>query len=89
MISDQNGSVSILHYMVMAMRTYFNCGVIDCGVILTRAASLNDVFRDMGVMGKFGASTTWMGKLTYRLDSRRQGGCPILAIGIGPGCVID
>ncbi|WP_102342269.1 BglII/BstYI family type II restriction endonuclease [Galactobacillus timonensis] len=74
---------------LLAMRTYFDCGVIDCGVILTRSEKLNDLFRGLGVMGKFGASTTWMGKLTYRLDSRRQGGCPILAIGIGPGCVID
>lgn len=36
---------------------------------------------------KYGASTTWMGKLTYRLDSRRNGGCPILAIGIGKECI--
>ena len=28
-----------------------------------------------------------MGKLTYRLDSRRNGGCPILAIGIRKECV--
>lgn len=73
---------------LLAMRTYFDCGVIDCGVILTRSEKLNDLFRELGVMGKFGASTTWMGKLIYRLDSRRNGGCPILAIGIGPGCVI-
>lgn len=24
--------------------------------------------------------TTWMGKLLYRLDSRRNGGCPVLTI---------
>lgn len=28
-----------------------------------------------------------MGKLLYRLDSRRNGGCPILAVGIGKECV--
>lgn len=28
-----------------------------------------------------------MGKLCYRLDSRRNGGCPILAVGIGKECV--
>ena len=38
-------------------------------------------------MKKYGASTTWMGKLIYRLESRRNGGCPILAIGIGKECV--
>ena len=36
---------------------------------------------------KYGASTTWMGKLLYRLDSRRNGGCPVLAIGIGKECI--
>ncbi|MFR3482722.1 MAG: hypothetical protein ACLTXL_04110 [Clostridia bacterium] len=29
-----------------------------------------------------GQDTTWLGKLEYRLKSRRNGGCPILAIGI-------
>jgi len=72
---------------LLAMRTYFDCGLIDVGVIVTRAEELNDIFRDIGIMGKYGASTTWMGKLLYRLDSRRNGGCPILAIGIKKGCV--
>ena len=30
-----------------------------------------------------------MGKLLYRLESRRNGGCPILAIGIGKECIED
>jgi hypothetical protein len=38
---------------------------------------------------KYGASTTWMGKLLYRLNAGRNGGCPVLAIGIRPGCVSD
>ena len=72
---------------LLAMRTYFDCGLIDVGVIVTRAEELNDVFKEIGVMAKYGASTTWIGKLLYRLDSRRNGGCPILAIGIRKGCV--
>lgn len=72
---------------LLAMRTYFDCGLIDVGVIVTRAQELNDIFKDLGIMPKYGASTTWMGKLTYRLDSRRNGGCPILAVGIRKGCV--
>lgn len=72
---------------LLAMRTYFDCGLIDVGVIVTRAQELNDIFKDIGIMAKYGASTTWMGKLTYRLDSRRNGGCPILAVGIRKGCV--
>ena len=72
---------------LLAMRTYFDCGLIDVGVIVTRAGELNEVFKDIGIMAKYGASTTWMGKLLYRLDSRRNGGCPILAIGIRKECV--
>ena len=69
---------------LLAMRTYFDCGLIDVGVIVTRSADLNSLFKSLGagVMAKYGASTTWMGKLIYRLDSRRNGGCPILAVGI-------
>lgn len=40
-------------------------------------------------MSKYGASTTWMGKLIYRLNAGRNGGCPILAIGIKPSAVSD
>lgn len=78
---------------LLAMRTYFDCGLIDVGVIVTRSEELNEIFkkekdhRGQPLIKKYGASTTWMGKLTYRLDSRRNGGCPILAVGIGKECV--
>lgn len=72
---------------LLAMRTYFDCGLIDVGVIVTRAEDLNEIFKETGIMAKYGASTTWMGKLLYRLDSRRNGGCPILAVGIRKECV--
>ena len=45
--------------------------------------------RDKPTMQKYGASTTWMGKLLYRLNAGRNGGCPILAIGITPAAVSD
>ena len=78
---------------LLAMRTYFDCGLIDVGVIVTRSEGLNDIFRqekdEKGqlLIKKYGASTTWMAKLLYRLDSRRNGGCPVLAIGIGKECI--
>src|SRR5579872_658257 len=40
-------------------------------------------------MSKYGASTTWMGKLIYRLNAGRNGGCPVLALGIRPAAVSD
>lgn len=74
---------------LLAMRTYFDCGLIDVGVIVTRSQELNDIFRELNILTKYGASTTWIGKLKYRLDSRRNGGCPILAIGITKECVTE
>lgn len=71
-----------------AMRTYFDCGLIDVGVIVTRSRELDDIFRDLHILNKYGASTTWMGKLLQRLKSRRNGGCPILAVGITKECMI-
>lgn len=78
---------------LLAMRTYFDCSLIDVGIIVTRSEELNEVFRSVSdhtgvpLIRKYGASTTWMGKLLYRLDSRRNGGCPILAVGIKKTCV--
>jgi CRISPR-associated protein Csd2 len=79
-----------------AMRTFYEAGIIDAGVLLTRDSSLKTVFADIGsrvhikdFKSKYGASTTWMGKLTYRLDAGRGGGCPILAIGIKAPVITD
>ena len=80
---------------LLSMRTYFDCGLISVGIIVTRAEELNDIFKvvndDTGksLIKKYGSSTTWMGKLIYRLESRRNGGCPILAIGIKKACIED
>lgn len=41
------------------------------------------------VGGKYGASTTWMGKLLYRLNAGRHGSCPILAFGITAESIQD
>lgn len=84
-----------------AFSAFYEAGAIDVGVILTRGSTMdNSFFRSLGkvltkdgtegkedVYKKFGASTTWIGKLLYRLDAGRNGGCPVLAIGITPRCV--
>lgn len=85
---------------LLAMRTYYECDIISVGIIITRAEELNDIFKVVyafdkkagtwkPIITKYGASTTWMGKLLPRLKSRRNGGCPILAIGIKKGCIAD
>ncbi len=41
------------------------------------------------VKAKYGASTTWMGKLLYRLNAGRHGACPILVFGMTPKLITD
>ena len=79
---------------LLAMRTYFDCGLIEVGIIVTRSKELDEVFRSLidlngrSLIQKYGASTTWLGKLETRLKSRRNGGCPILAVGIRKTCIM-
>jgi hypothetical protein len=74
-----------------AFRTFYECGVITCGVIITRGESMNKIFDALGheVKKKYGASTTWIGKLLPRIHARRHGGCPILVVGLTPDTVSD
>lgn len=84
-----------------ALRAFHECSLINAGVLVTRSAQLNPVFSRIpqldkdgnpigkSVQGKYGASTTWMGKLLYRLNAGRQGGCPVLVFGITPKLIED
>jgi len=84
-----------------AMRAFHECGLVSLGIMLTRSEKLNPVFEkvpqldksgsEVGktVRAKYGASTTWMGKLLYRLNAGRHGGCPVLVFGITPKLITD
>lgn len=91
-----------------AFRAFYECGLIDAAVLMTRGTSLNYVFEKLGpevdkngtpvlkkngkqklVREKYGASTTWMGKLMYRINAGRHGGCPVLILGISPNLIED
>jgi CRISPR-associated protein Csd2 len=81
-----------------AARTFYECGIIDACILVTRSRHLAPIFVEIGsrldvgrnkFKQKYGASTTWMGKLLYRLDAGRNGGCPVLAIGITPKVIAD
>lgn len=74
---------------LFAFRTFHEYGRISVGVLLTRSAELNPVFKELGIHPKYGASTTWMGKLLPRLNAGRGGGCPILVFGITPRLIND
>ena len=63
---------------LLAMRTYFDCGLIDVGVIVTRTEALNEIFKEVkdengqSIIKKYGASTTWMGKLRKVISFGRK-----------------
>jgi hypothetical protein len=63
-------------------RLLFELNVLSVGVIITRAAELQDIFDDLGRGKSYGNSTTQMGKLAPKLRNRASGGCPVLAFGI-------
>ena len=67
---------------LFAFRTFFDYDKISVGILVTRSARLNPIFREMGILHKYGASTTHIGKLMPRLRSGRGGGCPLLIFGI-------
>ena len=48
-------------------RLLFDLRVIDVGVIITRASHLQEIFKNLGEGGKYGAATTHMDKLLPRV----------------------
>jgi len=72
-----------------AFRAFHEADVISAAVLLTRSADLNEVFKKLEIMPKYGTSTTWMGKLLYRMKAGRNGGCPVLVLGITQKLIED
>ena len=67
---------------LFAFRTFFDYNKISVGVLVTRSERLDTLFRELGIIKKYGASTTHLGKLLPRMKSGRGGGCPLLIFGI-------
>jgi hypothetical protein len=61
-------------------RLLFELNVLSIGIIITRAAELQETFRALGKT--YGKASTQMDKLLPKLRNRASGGCPILAFGI-------
>jgi len=65
-----------------AFRAFFEYNAISVAVLVTRSNELDNLFKKSGIMAKYGASTTHLGKLLPRLTAGRSGGCPVLVFGI-------
>ena len=63
-------------------RLLFDLRAISVGIIITKSDELRGIFEELGVWKKYGTSTTWMGKLTPRIEGGGGGGCPVLVFAI-------
>ncbi len=70
-------------------RLLFELRAVSVGVIITRCDELQQVFKDIGRSGSFGASTTHMGKLLPRINGGSGGGCPLLVFGITQKLLVE
>lgn len=75
------------------LRQLHDCNLISAAVIITRSADLNEAFKEIvdsdgkAVFRKYGSSSTWMGRLLPRVESRQAGGCPLFIVGIKKNCI--
>lgn len=78
---------------LFAFKSFFEYDKISLGILVTRSLDLNSYFDALGTftdetgksrrfLSKYGASTTYIGKLLPRIEAGRNGGCPILVFGI-------
>lgn len=76
-----------------AFKSFFDYDKISLAILVTRSTDLDPYFESLGTYtdennkvrkykDKYGASTTQMGKLLPRIQSGRNGGCPIIVFGI-------
>ena len=84
--NSRNGT---LDRNLLAVRTFFDYDKVSVGVVVTRSESLNSLFRQLGVLKKYGPSTTHMGKLLRRLEAGAGGGCPLLIFGITEKLLVE
>ncbi|MGL5117192.1 MAG: BglII/BstYI family type II restriction endonuclease [Beijerinckiaceae bacterium] len=71
-------------------RLLYDLRVIDVGVVITRATSLETVLKNVGRSATtYGRATTHTGKLYPKIKGGGAGGCPVLVLGITAGAFRD
>lgn len=68
--------------VLTSLRIFHEYNLISAGIIITRYEDLNDVFKDLQISAKYGASSTHYDRLVPRIETGEAGTCPILIIGI-------
>lgn len=86
---EWNSKDSVFDRDLNNFRQLFDLRAIDVGVIITRASELQQIFNDLGVGKKLGASTTHLGKLLPKLEGGGGGGCPVVVFAITKACYVD
>lgn len=71
-------------------RLLYDLRIVDVGVIVTRATSLESILRGVGrATTTYGKATTHTDKLYPKIQGGGAGGCPVLVFGIAGGAYVD
>lgn len=82
--TEWNSKDSVYDRDLKSFRLLHDYGIISVGIIITRADSLQSLFKeiDKEIGKKYGASTTHMSKLLEEVGAGTAGNCPLLIFGI-------
>ena len=86
-VCEWNSKDSIFDRDLESLKMFYDANIISAAIFITRGADFNEAldgvtYKSGEPVKKYGSSSTWMNKLLPRLDSRQNGGCPILAVGV-------
>lgn len=70
-------------------RLLFDLRAVSVGVIVTRSAELQEIFKEIGRASSYGQSTTHMGKLLPKIEGGGAAGCPLLVFGITKSLYVE
>lgn len=70
-------------------RLLFDLRAIQVGIVITRSAELQQIFKSVGKGSSYGKATTHHEKLWPKVEGGGAGGCPLLTFAIKPTLFVD
>jgi len=71
-------------------RLLYNLKAISLGIIVTRTTRLQtEIFKPLGIAGKYGSSTTHLNKLLPKIDGDSAAGCPLIVFAVKPEAYVN